>query len=151
MLGTLCVLSCSVVSDSLQPHELQPTRLLCPWGFSRQEYWGGLPCPPPGDLPNPGIKPRSPALQVDSLPIERPGKPFMHVNFIDEDAYYYPYFTDQPHYALSYLCSLASAIPLPALRRKCHSSARPIGCNSFLSSLHLQSILFLFLTKAHFP
>ena len=43
------------------------TRLLCSWGFSRQEYWGGLPCPPPGDLPNPGIKPRSPALQVDSL------------------------------------------------------------------------------------
>ena len=44
-------------------------------GFSRQEYWCGLPCPPPGDLPNPGIKPRSPALQADSLPSERPGKP----------------------------------------------------------------------------
>ena len=37
-------------------------------GFSRQEYWSGLPCPPPGDLPNPGIKPRSPILQADSLP-----------------------------------------------------------------------------------
>ena len=37
-------------------------------GFSRQEYWSGLPCPPPEDLPNPGIEPRSPALQVDSLP-----------------------------------------------------------------------------------
>ena len=36
-------------------------------GFSRQKYWSGLPCPPPGDLPNPGIKPRSPTLQVDSL------------------------------------------------------------------------------------
>ena len=36
-------------------------------GFSRQEYWSGLPCPPPGDLPNPGIKLRSPALQADSL------------------------------------------------------------------------------------
>ena len=35
--------------------------------FSRQEYWSGLPCPPAGDLPNPGIKPRSPALQADSL------------------------------------------------------------------------------------
>ena len=31
------------------------TRLLCPWGFSRQEYWSGLPCPPPGDLPNPAL------------------------------------------------------------------------------------------------
>ena len=38
-------------------------------GFSRQEYWNGLPNPPPGDLPNPGIKPVSPALQVDSLPL----------------------------------------------------------------------------------
>ena len=44
-------------------------------GFSRQEYWSGLPCPPPGDLPNPGIKPRSPRLQADSLPSEPPGKP----------------------------------------------------------------------------
>ena len=33
--------------------------LLCSWGFSRQEYWSGLPCPPPGDLPDPGIKPTS--------------------------------------------------------------------------------------------
>ena len=43
-------------------------------GFSRQEYWSGLPCPPPGDLPNPGIEHRSPTLQVDSLPSEPPGK-----------------------------------------------------------------------------
>ena len=41
-----------------------------PMGFSRQEYWRGLPCLPPGDLPNPGIEPGSPALQADSLPIE---------------------------------------------------------------------------------
>ena len=44
-------------------------------GFSRQEHWSGLPCLPPGHLPNPGIEPRSPALQVDSLPSEPPGKP----------------------------------------------------------------------------
>ena len=43
--------------------------------FSRQEYWRGESFPSPGDLPNPGIKPRSPALQVDSLPAESPGKP----------------------------------------------------------------------------
>ena len=36
-----------------------PARLLHPWGFSRQEYWSGLPCPPPGDLRNPGIEPMS--------------------------------------------------------------------------------------------
>ena len=39
-------------------------------GFSRQEYRRGLPCPPPGDLPKPGIEPRSPALRADSLPSE---------------------------------------------------------------------------------
>ena len=44
-------------------------------GFSRQEYWIGLPCPPPGDLPNPGIKPRCPMLQADSLLSETPEKP----------------------------------------------------------------------------
>ena len=44
-------------------------------GFSRQEYWSGLPFPSPGALPNPGIKPKSPALQADSLPSESPGKP----------------------------------------------------------------------------
>ena len=44
-------------------------------GFSRQEYWSGLPFPSPGDLPDPGIEPRSPALQVDALTSEPPGKP----------------------------------------------------------------------------
>ena len=43
--------------------------------FSRQEYWSGWPFPSPGDLPNPGIEPRSPTLQADSLPAEAPGKP----------------------------------------------------------------------------
>ena len=134
----------SVVSDSLQPYGLQPTRLLCPlnslgkntrvgshsllqgifptqrqnpgllhcrqialpseppgkvkvkslscvrlfvtpWtvaqqappsmGFSREEYWSGLPFPSPGDLPDPGIEPRYPALQADALTSEPPGKP----------------------------------------------------------------------------
>ena len=44
-------------------------------GFSRQEYWSGLPLPSPGDLPNPGIKPRSLALQTDALLSEALGKP----------------------------------------------------------------------------
>ena len=44
-------------------------------GFSRQESWSGLPSPPPGDLPNPGIEPRTLALQADSLLSEPPGKP----------------------------------------------------------------------------
>ena len=47
--------------------------------FSRQEYWIGLPFPAPGDLPDSGIKPGSPALQADSLSSEAPGKPYMCV------------------------------------------------------------------------
>ena len=69
----LCLVtqSCLTLCD---PHGLQPARLLYPWGFSRQEYWSGLPCPPPGDLSNTRIKPRSSVLQVDSLQSEPPGK-----------------------------------------------------------------------------
>ena len=45
-------------------------------GFSRQEYWSGEPLfPSPGNLPHPGIRARSPALQADSLPVEQPGNP----------------------------------------------------------------------------
>ena len=44
-------------------------------GFSRQEYWSGVPFLSPGDLPDPGIEPGSPALQADALPSKPPGKP----------------------------------------------------------------------------
>ena len=49
-------------------------------GFSRQEYWSGLPFPSPGDLSDPGIKPTSPALQVDSLPLSHWGSPYQKIN-----------------------------------------------------------------------
>ena len=61
--------SYSVMSYSLRHHGLSTE-------FSRPEYWSGSPFPSPGDLPNPGIEPGSPALQVDSLPTELSGKPF---------------------------------------------------------------------------
>ena len=66
--------SCSVTSDSLQPHGLQSPLSM---GFSRQEYWSRLPFPSPGDLPNPGSEPQSPALQANSLPFELQGRPFL--------------------------------------------------------------------------
>ena len=52
----MCVLSCSVMSNSVAAWTVAHQAPL-PKGFFHQEYWRGLPCPPPGDLPNPGIKP----------------------------------------------------------------------------------------------
>ena len=60
----------SVVSDSLQPHGLQPTMLLCPWTFEAG-YQSSLPFPSLGGFSSPGIEPMSPELQVDSLPLSQ--------------------------------------------------------------------------------
>ena len=56
-------------TPQMAAHQVPPSL-----GFSRQEHWSGLPFPSPGDLPDPGIEPRSPALQADALPSEPPGK-----------------------------------------------------------------------------
>ena len=58
-------------------------------GFSRQESWSALPCPPPGDLPNPGIKPLSPVLQTDSLPAEPQESPPFTLSSLNYAYYYY--------------------------------------------------------------
>ena len=73
-LAQVLVFSCSVMSDSATLWTAAYQGPLS-MGFSRQEYWSGLPFPSPGNLPEPGIKPVSPALQADSLPVEPPGKP----------------------------------------------------------------------------
>ena len=72
--STFLSVSCSVVSDSATPQTVahQAPQSM---GFSRQEYWSGLPCPSPRDLPDPGIEPKSPAWQADSLPFELQGSP----------------------------------------------------------------------------
>ena len=64
--------------DSLRPYGLVALQAPLSMGFFRQEFWSGLPCPPPGGLPDPGIKLASlmsPALQAGSLPLAPPGKP----------------------------------------------------------------------------
>ena len=87
--GVCTILHCQLV-------KMKVTSLSCvllfstPWtvayqdplsmGFSRQEYWCGLPLPSPGDLPDPGIEPGSLTLQADTLPSESPGKPLFHQN-----------------------------------------------------------------------
>ena len=69
----MCV-SRSVLPDSVTPRIVARQAALS-MEFSRQEYWSGLPFPSAEDLPNPGIKPGSPALQADSLLFEPPEKP----------------------------------------------------------------------------
>ena len=71
----VCVLSCEVVSDSVQPHGLQPAEAPLSIGFSRQEYWRGLPFPTPRDLPDWGIEPVSPASAGGFFITVPPGKP----------------------------------------------------------------------------
>ena len=63
--------------------------LLCPWNFSRKEYWTGLPFPSPWDLPDPGIEPMSlvsPTLQADPLP---PGKAYVLINCVEFSEYHF--------------------------------------------------------------
>ena len=80
--------SLALQADSLpfeSPGKVKVIQFATPWtvahqaplsvGFSRKEYWTGLPFPSPRDLPNPGIEPGSPVLQADSLPSELPEKP----------------------------------------------------------------------------
>ena len=95
----------SGVSDSVTPGTVAPQAPLS-MGFSRQEYWSGEPFPSPGDLPSPGMEPRSPTLQVDSLPTEPPGKTGEHgwVNMV----------ASQPPEGYN-LCSIHCHLPLPWL------------------------------------
>ena len=82
-------LVCSILFYSVVSEKVKSLSRVClfatPWtiayqappsmGFSRQEYWNGLPFPSPRDLPDPGIEPRSPSFQADALTSEPPGKP----------------------------------------------------------------------------
>ena len=71
----VCGCAYSVMSNSLQPHRLQHTRHLCPWDSPGQEYWSGLPFPPPGAFPDSGMEPTSPAWASRFFTTEPPGMP----------------------------------------------------------------------------
>ena len=72
----LCLITelCPTLCD---PMDYSPTGSSVHGDSPGKKYWSGLPCPPPGDLPNPGTEPRSLELQVDSLPAEPPEKPYL--------------------------------------------------------------------------
>ena len=111
------------MSNSLHPHGLQPTRLLCPWGFPRQEYWSGLPCPPPEDVPDLGLNQHLLYWQTGSLPPE----------------YHYkcPYFAD--------LCG-RDALGVSNLYR---SVCGPAKCSQTVTVLMLMCLLFTVFSLFH--
>ena len=123
------LLSHSVVSDSLWLHGLYLTGLPYPWGFYRQEYWSGLPCPPPGDLPNLGIEPRSPTLQVDSLLSVTPGKPLVKREYKQSSTFFS---IRVPLLSWSCLLFLWSLLPFLDMRRY-KNLAHKIGSWKYLS------------------
>ena len=71
----MCVLTAQLCPTVCNPMDRMACQAPLSMEFSRQEYWSGQPFPSPGDLPNPGIEPRSPASRAGSLPSEPPGKP----------------------------------------------------------------------------
>ena len=83
-------------------------------GFSMQQYWSGLPCPPPGDLPYPGIKPvslMSPVLAAGSLPLTPPGKPniYIYINIKSiQSIYRLPNLIKRISFAIHYPLGLSS-------------------------------------------
>ena len=80
----MCVLSCSLEYDSFEAPWTAAHQALLSMGFFRQEYWSRLPCPPPGDLPDLGMKPTSLCLlhwQAGSLPLASPEKPVINTAF----------------------------------------------------------------------
>ena len=106
----------SVMSDSVWPHGLQPARVLCSWGFSRQEHWGGLPCPPLGDLPGPGISPTSlmsPAPAGEFFTTSAPWAALLHAySTPDESFHSFPgevshpeHMTAKPYFCLFFCAS----------------------------------------------
>ena len=105
--------------------------------FSRPEYWSGQPFPSPGDLPNPGIKPRSPALQMDSLPAEPQGKPkntgvgslsLLQQNFLTQDSNQGLLHCRWSRYQLSYQGSPSPLMMMPYYRVNHHSTSVPNHC-----------------------
>ena len=123
--------------------------------FSRPEYWSGLPCSPPGDLPNPGIGPRSSALQADSLPAEPQGKPKnIGVSGLSLHQWIFP--TQESNWGLSHcrwiLYQLSShrilISSVQSLSHACHTPSDPMDCSTPGFPVHQQ---LQELTQTHVP
>ena len=97
-------------------------------GFSRQEYWSGLPFPSPGNLPDSGIEPWSPTLQADGLTSEPPGKPTLYIELLKMS--FFPFAM-----ALVDHCSMSAPSSYFTQNHGIYSSIHP--CIYLITYLHL--------------
>ena len=120
--------------------------------FSRPEYWSGYPFPSPGDLPNPGIKPRSPTLQADPLPAEPQGKPkntgvgslsLLQGIFLTQELKQGLLHCRRILYQLSYKGSPLSLKPAAIFSSYKRNQITPKVLLTFSSSCHFLSLLYL--------
>ena len=128
----MCVCVCVCVIHSVVPDFVISWTVPCQaplsMGFSRQEYWKGLPFPSSRDLPDPGIRPGSPELQTDSLPSEPPEKPLKDMS--DQISHSVVSDSLQPHE------SQHARPPCPSPTSGVHSNSRPLSrwCHPAISS-----------------
>ena len=101
-------------------------------GFSRQAYWSGLLFPSPGDLPNPGIEPRSPTLQADALTSEPPGKHGISVKPPKDKVQRASRLTDKWRFRESGILGEGVEAPCPSLDRPMYVSL-PSDCSQVVS------------------
>ena len=125
------------------PHQAPPSM-----GFSRQEYWSGVPFPSPGDLSDLGIEPRSPALQADSSPSEPPRKPFISILQIK---IIHPFLFRSRYWIYSFMAMLGTWMGWAGTERKtvARNFSKEGTCTSFLSVFYvveLQMIHYDFLS-----
>ena len=112
------------MSNSLPPYGLQPTGL-CPMGFSKLEYWSGLPFPPPGDLPNSGIEPTCPAdscIAGRFFTVEPPGKPkftlhMWYTYLMNEDMNKWQWLRSHSHREDKWICAIGKFIKTERIRK----------------------------------
>ena len=153
--GCVCVLSCSSHVQLFVTLWTVAHQAPLSMGFSRQEHWSGLPCPPPGDLPDPGIEPSSPALQADFLPLSCQRSAKYRVGFVKRRANSTQFLSASPLLFLSktdtqsMFCHgcLSNHLGVPALLKDHSPVVRKLSADGSLESLVLSPTwLVLFVT-----
>ena len=139
------------MSNSLRPYGPWPTRFLCSQGFSRQEYWSGLPCPLPGELPDPGFKLESLSLlhrQAVSSPLAPLEKPHRQSYYLLIGQFYFFLFNLDIHsFGLpSFFCFLPYCLPVTITSSVILNSIAEIGHSCLFSNRRRKAFILILLS-----